>query len=379
MEKHWAMIWHQAMTESFLKGKAFGWNKTVVFSVSSPVSGDQLRLKLSNRYGSAPYEIGAVKVFASGVSASVTLNGSEAFQISTGGVTISDPCGIPVRQGEDIEIRLYYTNAILDNNMIEEGANLLHGNRTEGAENEGLKKPFLAKLLGAYNGIPSIEAVEVLTEAPAKAIVAFGDSITALSRWTKPLAARLYEAYPGEFALLNSGISGNCLLYEPEGVFGPVFGSKGTIRFERDVLQIPNLHTVIFGLGVNDASYYSDKTADQINADAYRKAVMKITDELHKRNVRIVMQTITPRLGVARSMGKYTREMEEVRIQFNDWIRHADIFDDLFDAEAVVREERMDGFYYREGLHQGDHLHPNAKGGKLLADAFDLKKLTGKE
>ncbi len=39
----------------------------------------------------------------------------------------------------------------------------------------------------------------------------------------------------------------------------------------------------------------------------------------------------------------------------------------------------MDGFYYREGLHQGDHLHPNAKGGKLLADAFDLKKLTGKE
>ena len=68
-----------------------------------------------------------------------------------------------------------------------------------------MKKPFLAKLLGACNGIPSIEAIEVLTETPAKAIVAFGDSITALSRCTKPLAARLYEANPGEFALLNSG------------------------------------------------------------------------------------------------------------------------------------------------------------------------------
>lgn len=57
----------------------------------------------------------------------------------------------------------------------------------------------------------------------------------------------------------------------------------------------------------------------------------------------------------------------------------AGIFDYVFDAEAVVREERPDGFYYAEGLHQGDHLHPNARGGKTLADAFDLEKLTGKE
>ncbi len=379
MEKHWAMIWHQAMTQSFLKGKAFGRNKTVVFSIPAPVSGEQLRLKFSNRYGSVPYKIGAVKVFVNGEAASVTLNGNKAFRIPTGGVTVSDPCSLPVMRGDEIEIRLYYTNVILDNNMIEEGANLLSGDRTEKAGNEALQKPFLARLLGAYNGIPAIEAAEVLTEEPAKAIVAFGDSITALSRWTKPLAARLHEAYPGEFALLNSGISGNCLLYEPEGMFGPVFGSKGTVRFEQDVLQIPNLHTVIFGLGVNDASYYSEKTADQININTFREAVTRITGELHRRNVRVVMQTVTPRLGVARTMGKYTREMEDIRLQFNDWIRHAEIFEYLFDAEVVVRDERTDGFYYREGLHQGDHLHPNAEGGKLLAEAFDLKKLTGKE
>ena len=72
-----------------------------------------------------------------------------------------------------------------------------------------------------------------------------------------------------------------------------------------------------------------------------------------------------------------SREMEELRLRLNAWIRTAGIFDYVFDAEAVVREERADGLYFREGLHMGDHLHPNEKGGQLLADAYDLELLTG--
>lgn len=379
MEQHWSMIWHQAMTRSFLDGKAFGWNKTVVFTLSAPVSGDALRIRFSNRFGTVPYAIGALRVFAGGSSCPVTLSGKQSFQIPLGGVTISDPCKLSVRRGEEIQLRLYYTNAILDNNMIEEEANLLPGDQTAQVGNEPLRRPLLAKLLGAYNGIPAIEAVEVLTGEPSKAIVAFGDSITAMNRWTKPLAKRLAEAWPGEYILLNSGITGNCLLYEPEGVFGPVFGDRGTVRFERDVLEIPNLDTVIFGLGVNDVSYLNEKTAGQINLPAYQKAITGMVDTLHRRGVRVCTQTITPRLGVARRLGKYDRNMEALRLRLNDWIRSAGIFDYVFDAEAVVREERPDGFYYAEGLHQGDHLHPNARGGQKLADAFDLRKLTGKE
>ncbi len=379
MEKKWAMIWHQAMTHSFLNGKAFGRNRTVVFTVPAPVSGEGLRIRFSNRFGTAPAEIGALRVFAGGRSCAVTVNGRQSFRIPTGGVTLSDPCGLAVERGEEIQIRLYYTSCIQDNNMIEEGASLLPGDQTAQGGSVPMQKPLLAKILGAYNGIPAIEAVEVLTEEPARAIVAFGDSITALSRWTKPLARRLAETWPGEYVLLNSGISGNCLLYEPKGIFGPVFGDRGTVRFVRDVLEIPNPDTVILGLGVNDVSYLNEKTAGQINPEAYRKAITDIVDTLHARGVRAVMQTITPRLGVAVTMGRYNREMEALRLQLNDWIRNAGIFDCVFDAEAVVREERPDGFYYAEGLHQGDHLHPNAKGGQMLADAFDLKKLTGRE
>ena len=107
---------------------------------------------------------------------------------------------------------------------------------------------FLAKLLGAYNSIPAIEAVEVLIGEPAKAIVAFG---------------------------------------------------------------------------VNDVAYLNEKTARQINLPAYQEAVTDMVDELHRRGVRVCIQTITPRLGVARTMGKYDRNMEVLRLQLNDWIHNA--------------------------------------------------------
>lgn len=374
----WAMVWHQAMTRSFLDGRGFGRDKTVAFSIESPVAGEQLRVRLSNRQGSEPARIGALSVLVDGKSHPLMMEGSAAFSVPAGATCYTDAAAVTMPRGARIELRLHYLNAILDSNMIEEGATLLRGNHVADEGVLPFRKPLLAKVLGAYNAVPAVEAIEVLTEEPARAIVAFGDSITALSQWTKPLARRLSETYPGEYVLLNAGVSGNCLLYEPEGIFGLVFGERGTRRFARDVLEVPNLHTVIFGLGVNDVSYLSDKTAGQINLTAYQEAVRFIADQLHERGARMAMQTITPRLGVARTMGTYTCDMEELRLQLNDWIRgNAELFDCVFDAEAVVRDRHEDGWYFREEIHQGDRLHPNAEGGRLLADAWDLEQLVG--
>lgn len=372
----WNPVWHQAITQSFLQGKAFGHDKTVIFTVHSPLAGNKIRFQFANHLGKEAYKIGVMSVSCRNHKVPVTVKGLERFEIPTGGNTYSDEITLDIPAGSDIEVRMYYANDILDCNMIEEQASLVKGDQVY-APGNAMNKPMLAKLLGAYNAIPAIERIDIESEETAKAIVAFGDSITALSQWTKPLAKRLEEAYGGEYVLLNSGIAGNCLLYEPDGIFGPVFGDMGTKRFERDVLEIPHLHAVILGLGVNDVSYYTEKTKDTITLENYQKEITKITDALHARGVRVIIQTISPRLGVARTMGKYTREMEEQRLLYNDWIRSAGIFDYVMDAEEAVREKHEDGWYYGEGLHQGDHLHPNAKGGQILADAFDLKKLVG--
>lgn len=378
MEKQWAMIWHQAMTQSFLNGKAFGKNRTAAFQICSPSDGEQIRLRFSNRFAKYPYEIGAVTIVSKGRPVPVTLNGRKTFSVPPVGTVFSDPVSLSLHPGDRLEIRLYYTNEILDNNMIEEEATLLNGDQTEAAGPLPFRKPLLARMLGAYAGIPALEAVEILAAEPPRAIVAFGDSITAMSRWTKPLAKRLAETYPGEYALLNSGISGNCLLIERGGIFGPVFGASGVNRFGQDVLSIPRLHAVILALGVNDVAAIYEKDGAKITLDHFRDAVTDISRQLHERDVRVIIQTITPRLGVSRTMGRYTAEMEQLRLAFNSWIRTADLFDYVFDAEAAVSETRTDGLYFAEGLHQGDRLHPNADGGRKLADAYDLAGLTGK-
>ncbi|MBR3359002.1 MAG: hypothetical protein IKG46_14370 [Solobacterium sp.] len=376
-EKHWVPVWHQAVTRSLMSGKVYGRNKTAAFTFRAPVSGTKIRLTFRNLYGSGPYEIGTVRVYAGNHSCIVTRENRQSFRILPGEKAVSDACDLEVRRGDAVEIRIFHPGIIAENNMIEENAQMFSGDRTIREKGEKSQKPLLEKIIGAYGGVPSLELAEVLSEQPARVIAAFGDSITALSRWTKPLAERLDEAYPGEYVLLNSGISGNCLLYEPDGFFGPVFGEKGTSRFERDVLDLPDLHAVILGLGVNDVSYYTAETADVINTENYRRAVTEMTERLHSRGVRVIAQTISPRLGVARTMEKYTQEMEELRLELNRWIRTAGIFDYVFDAEEVVRDEHKDGLYYAEGLHQGNHLHPNAEGGKKLAYAYDLARLTG--
>ena len=70
--------------------------------------------------------------------------------------------------------------------------------------------------------------------------------------------------------------------------------------------------------------------------------------------------------------------MNEQRKKYNDWVRTTDLFDYYIDADELLKDpEKPD--WFNDEYHQGDHLHPNAAGGQLLADNYDLAKLVGKE
>ncbi|MCR4634394.1 MAG: hypothetical protein K5648_09750 [Erysipelotrichaceae bacterium] len=376
--KKWKPLWHQALTRSLFDGKPFSKNRTVVFSLHLPYGAETVRLRFNNLFGNSEYHFGAVTIAYEKKIKDVFVHGNRDFTIAIGERVFSDP--VEIKETKDIEIRIFYKDEIIDCNMIEEDANWLKGDQThKEVLPERIRKPFLGKILGSYNAIPSIDLIEAYTEEEVSAVVAFGDSITAMSRWTKPLGKRLEDAYQGRYVLLNSGISGNCLLYEAESVFAPVFGQKGVDRFERDVLSLNDVSTVILALGVNDVSYLNDSSKDIINLQNYIAALTKMSEMLHARGIRVVMQTVTPRLKVARTMGKYDQRMEKLRLEINEWIRSAGIFDDVIDQDVLVRDKDKNGYFFMEGLHQGDHLHPNAEGGRRMAENFDLQKLTGEK
>ena len=373
---NWTAIWSQAAAPSFAMGMLQGKKKTIVFTVISHISGETVRMRFSNIYGKKPYKIGALAVWLNGKKYDITVGGNTSFSIPTGGYTYSDPTAIPVSAGAELEIRLYYVSKAQDSNMTIEEAAAYPGDHTMDEVLPQIQKEPYKVQYNLYDAVVSLDRVEVQSEEPSKVIVAFGDSITAMNRWVKPLNKRLLDAFEGRYTLLNAGIGGNCLTYTVPGFMGRSYGEKGIARFERDVLSFDNLHAVIIALGVNDVAYYTKKTASIISFETYKDATTNIVTQLRNRGVRVIAQTLTPRTGY---MDKgYTSEMEALRIRINEWIRSCNLFDDVFDADELLRDENNPACI-KKSLHQGDYLHPNAAGGEQMAQAYDLTALTGEE
>lgn len=189
------------------------------------------------------------------------------------------------------------------------------------------------------------------------------------------LAERLQKT-PGfeHVAVVNQGIGGNRVLHDGRG-------AKALARFDRDVLSVPNVSHVIFLEGINDigwpdspiASADEAVTAEQL-FDAYRQLV----ERAHLRGIKVIGATLMPFEDTFAGVSLhafYNPEKEKVRVAVNDWIRSSNVFDGVIDFDAVTRDPQHPS-RIRTEYDGGDHLHPNDRGYKAMADAIDLTLLT---
>lgn len=368
----WNLIWHQAMTTAAAGGRLQE-NRTVRFSFPVYQSGERVRLRFCNYYGEGPYEIGGAALMGRGGVCQVTAGGERSFSVAPGTCLCSDEMPFSVRAGEELEVRIFTRSAVRDVNAVEEWACALAGGHLEGEIPQLPPRRDPETQIVLFTDIPALSSIEVLGEKKAEVIVAFGDSITAMNRWVRPLAKRLYDAYGPRFTLVNSGISGNSLTFERTDEEGVCNGEMGIRRFERDVLAYGPLRTVILALGVNDLSYMSAEWGNQTDVARLIGETSRLLALLRERGVRSVLQTVTPRKGFHR---EFTDGMEQMRQEYNRWVRTGAAADYVIDADACLRDE-ADAARVSADCHQGDHLHPNAFGGQKLADAYDLERLVG--
>src|SRR5262249_33874834 len=100
---------------------------------------------------------------------------------------------------------------------------------------------------------PFLSGVDVEAGERGRAVVVLGDSISdgigstvhANRRGPDVLANRLNPEPSGGWGVVNMGISGNQVLSDG-------FGQSALARFDRDVLSVPGVATVIVFEGVND-------------------------------------------------------------------------------------------------------------------------------
>ncbi|WP_239988282.1 SGNH/GDSL hydrolase family protein [Streptomyces sp. PgraA7] len=202
------------------------------------------------------------------------------------------------------------------------------------------------------------------TGARGPVLAVLGDSIAEGSgtpddadlRWPDQLARRLSGS-----AVANLGISGNRLLLDSDR-----FGPSAQARFDRDVLSLPGLRTVLVHLGVNDLHHLPVERDPARMVAAYRQLALRA----RSAGLRVVGATITPFEGWTR----WTPEADAVRREVNESLRSGQVFDAVADFDAALRDPDRPSRLL-PAYDSGDGLHPGTEGHTAIAAAVDPRHL----
>ncbi|MFC4588831.1 SGNH/GDSL hydrolase family protein [Sphaerisporangium corydalis] len=346
--------------------------------------GRRVRVRFTNEFGTAPFVIGAARVALAapdggvrpGSERALTFSGAPAVTVPAGAPILSDPADLPLPALAKLSISLYLPGRV-ETCTCHDPA-LETGWTIPGDAVAALTLPASAEVLPVR---ALISAVELLPDAPARAIVVVGDSRTdgvgstldANHSWPELLAERLAEQGVAAGYVSNQGISGNRLLNDGIGV-------AALARFDRDVLATPGLGYVVLSVGANDigvsfaprddgplADFLKMFPGEPVAADDVIAGYRQLVARARERGVRVCATTIAPYEGAE----IYTPEGESARQAVNEWIRTSGAFDTVLDFDAVWRDPDRPG-RIRADFHVGDHLHGNDAGYQALADSIDL-------
>jgi lysophospholipase L1-like esterase len=358
-------------------------NQTIRQVVRVSVGGERVRIRFTNEYGTKPLTIGAAHValadatgaVQAGTDKEILFSGKPGALIPAGAPLLSDPVALPVKERANLSISLFLPEetgpCTCHDTAMQSGFVSDSGNFTKEAF-----KPSQTIQRRAF-----LSGVEVESAAPAKVVVAFGDSITdgvgstpdTNHRWPDRLLDRLAArgGRPG-WGMVNMGISGNRVLNDNAG-------QSALARFDRDVLAVPGVAYVIVFEGVNDlgtsfgsfegpfAGFKGMVPAHKATAEALIAGYRQLIARAHSRGVKIFGATIAPYEGAF----YYSAEGESQRQAVNDWIRKGGAFDGVLDFDAVLRDPAKPS-QIKNGLHAGDHLHGSDAGYEAVANSIDL-------
>jgi lysophospholipase L1-like esterase len=387
--ERWVGTWATAPAgptppESFFPAPEFT-NQTLRLIVHTSVGGDEVRVRISNTFGTAPLVIGAARVALRRSGASIvpetdqalTFSRQSSITVPAEALVLSDPVKLHVPPLSDLAVSIYLPNATVATtvHLLALQTNYIS---TAGNFTGAIDLPTASTI--AY--WPFLTGVDVRGSQRAGAIVTLGDSITdganstpdTNRRWPDLLAKRL-QAQPAldHLGVLNQGIIGNRILHPTESQFGLVFGSAGLARFDRDVLAQAGVQYVIVLLGINDIGHPGSAAppSEEVSAEDIIAGYRQFIARAHEKGLTIFGATLLPFEGTTIE-GFYSPEKEVKRQAVNQWIRASGEFDGVIDFDKAVRDPTHPSRLLPP-YDGGDHLHPSDAGHNAMAEAIPLR------
>jgi len=346
-------------------------NQTFRQTARISLGGPRLRVRLSNAYGTTPLRIDAASVAGSAGAAPVALSfdGHPGTDIPSGQDRLSDPLALPIAAQQAVQVDVYVA-----------GTTPLQTFHWDGRQTSAIAPGDQTGRVALRDSTPTtarlcLTGIEVEAPAAARTVVVIGDSITDGAtasldrdqRWTDHLAARLA---PQGMAVVNAGISGGRLLRDG-------MGDSALARFQRDVLGVPGVASVVVLVGINDISWPGTAFArDQPRPSLaeLQAGYRQLVERAHAHGVRIIGATLTPFAGALPGTpldDYYAADKDALRQQLNTWLREEALFDAVIDLDAALRDP-VDPARMAPAFDSGDHLHPGDAGNRAMAEAVDL-------
>ncbi len=374
-------------------------DQTFRMIVRPDVWGEQVRIRLSNAFGTKPvtFDDAYVSLQSSGAALvpgtnrAVTFGGKPDVTIPPGRTATSDPAALPWMKDPADPMLANRKLAVSFHVAGESGpitwhakaltTSYLSGPRTGAHGAEEAESVFPFSTTSWY----FLDAVEM--DVPgAKTVVAFGDSITdgtastlnGDDRWPDVLSRRVHGAFGNRYTVVNEGIGGNRVIGPTDYAAKPFTGGPSALeRLDRDVISLPNVSTVIWLEGINDFGNAGAEPAAV--ADGVRDGVNRLRAAIP--GVKIFVATLTSSLNSTN--GAYgSPAVEEKRRAYNTFIKTSGIFDGVIDFDAVTLDPATGELKAEFQANSttggpGDKLHPNRAGYAAMGRAVDLGLVFG--
>jgi lysophospholipase L1-like esterase len=381
-DSHWVGTWTTPpVAQGTMGNNVTGFNnQTLREIVHVSIGGSELRVRLSNTFGTRDVAIGAAHIALRGKGAAIkpgsdrgiTFGGAKSTTLWPGSVILSDPVRLDVPALSELAISIYLPGDVPASLPI-----TFHG---------GARQTNYVSAAGDHTGDADftggttkqswyfLTGVDVAAPRQVGAIVALGDSLTDAnvstpdtnSRWPDALAAKLHAA--GKvMGVMNEGTGGGRVLHDGNG-------ESGLHRFDRDVLSQPGVTHVIVILGINDLRRRpatADQSPDDVTADDVIAGYKQMALRAHARGIKIIGCTLLPWEDETFVKGAYTPEGGAKRQEINAWIRKSGVFDGVIDFDKMLQDPDHPNRMLAK-WDSGDHLHPSDIGYLHMGEAIDL-------
>lgn len=364
-------------------------NLTFRTRIQPTISGEDVRITLSNEFGTGPLTIDTASVakgyeklpqaIKTWTRKNVTFNGQSSVTIPAGETVTSDPVGMSVDALEYLTVSLFMkrTETMKTYGLIGGDTYIMSGNFAKAATTIGVPMKMEADF-GEYSVIPALTGVEVYAPEASSAVV-IGDS-TLANDIPILLAEKLQSAGITNVGILQQAIKGNRLLDDGAGILGMAYGEAMVDRFERDVLNQPGVERIFLKVGVNDVVHPNCESlkdeARAVTAEEMIAGYKQLIQQAHESGIEVYLFTRTAWKGYTRNVlgsddVQWSPEIDQMRQDINAWIRSSDnpadgyIDLDFMCTDATASELKSE--------YTTDGAHFTALGQQAVADAIPLE------